>query len=303
MTPVQTKSEKISSIASSCMLVHFTVSKYRATKSDKESALELAQQKQADVSMVSVTKKLLESGHMVEIDKPERTLKKWLKTHSLPWHQDAVFLLPNSFHMDFVKEFNEAKSIWEPAVNEFVAKFPSLVKEAKAKGNYFLKDEYYPSQRELKSKFSFEYYLGVVPEGQTLAAVDDLSETERKKIQKDMDTKTSIVAKNAVDDLLIRFIKPISHMSQKLKEYKQDPNFEGATKFHESLVSNIEEILDVVPILNVTKNREIEKIAYQIAKNLTHYDTDTLRNDDQVRQQVQKSADEILQKISDYFGG
>ena len=302
MVPVQTRQEKINSVALSSILVHFTVSKYRATKSDKEAALELAQQKQADVSMVSVTKKLLEAGVMSEIDKPERAVKKWLKLHALPWHQDAVYLLPNAFHLEFIRVFNEAKEEWTPAVDDFVKKFPALVKEAKQKGNFFLKDEYYPSERELKSKFAFEYFLGTVPEGSTLIAVDSFTETEKKRIQKDMDSKTAIATENAVDDLLIRFIKPISHMSKKLKEYKTDPNYEGANKFHESVVSNIEEILDVVPVLNVTGNKEIEKICYQIAKNLTHYDAETLRNDDNIRTKVQQSADEVLQKISDYFG-
>lgn len=298
--PAVSVDTKVSELCDRVLLTHFTVSMYRATKADKESGDELAEQKKADKTMVTVTKRLLESGAMSEHTKIERRMKKWWKQHTLPFTQESTRMLPNEHYFDFVKEFNECNELWEKANESFFKRWPTLKAEAKKLGGDFLKDEYYPSVQELQSKFVFEYQIFPMPSGSGFFQ-SKFSDAENKRIQKQIDKASAAAAEQAVSSMFKRFIVPVAHMRNKLTEYKADPTNEVATKFHESLLTNIEELIDLVPTLNITNNKELEKIAIKMTKELTHYDVDTLRSDADVRAKVINSADDILTKLNDYF--
>ena len=104
--PAVSVDTKVSELCDRVILTHVSISKYRASKADKESRDELAASKKADAAMCSVTKKLLEKGAMSEHDQIERRFKKWWKDHTLPWTQESTRALPNEHYFDFVKEFN-----------------------------------------------------------------------------------------------------------------------------------------------------------------------------------------------------
>ena len=297
---VADKQVTTSNFSERAILVHLSVSKYLASRSDQLLASELAHEKKASKGMATVTKKLLEKGALSEFDAIERRIKKWWEDHSIPWVQKSVRAMPNEFFLDFKKEFGECEALWKEAEDRFFTNFPTKVAEAKAKGGDLLKDEYYPSLEELKTKFCLRYTLTLIPAGMHYS-YSKFGELEQKKIQAQIDATTKLATEKAVLTIFKRFIEPLEHMIEKLSEYRSDIGAGTSSKFHDSLISNIEEIIDLIPHLNLTENKDLDDLAKRMKKELCTYSADTLRIDDEIRNKVKDSAADVLQKISDYF--
>ena len=70
--------------------------------------------------------------------------------------------------------------------------------------------------------------------------------------------------------------------------------------FRDSLVTNLSDMVEILPALNVTNDPELEKFAELAKKELLFYTAEDLRQSSAVRQVVIDKADEILKKMSDY---
>jgi hypothetical protein len=87
-------------------------------------------------------------------------------------------------------------------------------------------------------------------------------------------------------------------MSEKLREYKG----EDRTFFTASLVENVRELADLLPAFNLTNDPVFDGFAKRIQRELCAEDAKTLRENDKVREVVQKSADDILRDVTALLG-
>ena len=111
----------------------------------------------------------------------------------------------------------------------------------------------YPNAAELRDKFVIEFDVTPFPTEVAL----DLPESMKDEIRRDMEKAITDRTRAAVTELVDRLEKALSDFGEKVQK---DPK-----KWRDSTVTNLREILDIAPMLNVTGDPKITE-AINVAK-------------------------------------
>jgi hypothetical protein len=122
-----------------------------------------------------------------------------------------------------------------------------------------------------------------------------------QEIKDSIEAESKATIEAAMKDVYARLHEVISHAAERLRAYKvtSDDKVEG--RFRDSLITNIIELLDVVPALNLTDDPKLRQFATTIRKEITAYAPEVLRDDERIRTQVASKAEEILKKMEAYL--
>jgi hypothetical protein len=91
----------------------------------------------------------------------------------------------------------------------------------------------------------------------------------------------------------------VGKMAERLRAY--DPNNASAAPFRDSLVSNITELLEVVPSLNLTGDAAVTDFAARIRQDLTGFDAQALRDNMFTREDVAQRAESIYNQMAAFI--
>jgi hypothetical protein len=87
-----------------------------------------------------------------------------------------------------------------------------------------------------------------------------LSEEEQARVAREIDENVRDSLKRATEHLWVRLKDVVSHMVERLKEPE--------SRFHASLVTNVFELVDLLPRLNVNHDEELNRFAEEIRDRL-----------------------------------
>jgi len=71
-------------------------------------------------------------------------------------------------------------------------------------------------------------------------------------------------------------------------------------KFHDTLVENITELVNILPHLNVVGDEELEAMRREVEAKLTRFDPEVLRKSRKARKDTLKEAETILDKMKGF---
>jgi hypothetical protein len=217
-----------------------------------------------------------------------------------PWCDDGLRILPNVLHLQFANEFRVLKREFNDAADEFCHDYPGFVEERKkALGRLFRQDDY-PAANDIRSKFKLETKSFPVPDADDFRS-DVLDADTIEDIKRELTETSESVLDGAMADTAASITRVIGHMADKLKDYKlgkkKDRSF-----FNDSLVGNVRQLADLLPAFNLTNDPALDAITKRIKQELCVEEATTLRKDDDVRESVRKSADDILKDVSALLG-
>jgi len=121
-----------------------------------------------------------------------------------------------------------------------------------------------------------------------------LNDAEAEKIKQEIESRTSSAIGRANQDLAMRLYDAVFKMSEKLSQ----PD----VVFRNSLVSNLCELVNLIPALNITDDQRLEECRKKAEEMLCQSDPQILREDISVRSKTAKDATDILDTMSGYFG-
>ena len=176
------------------------------------------------------------------------------------------------------------------ARNHFIGRLTEWETWARQQHNGTFDQSDYLSATALQEKFGFTTEMQPVPCGEDFRI--DCSEDELNEMRSQVDSRVAEATDAARKDLWRRLKEPVANMVERLK----DPD----SKFRDSLVGNIRDIVALIPALNVTQDQDLDTFSTQIQRELSVYGPDTLRDDKITRAQVAAKADAILAKMKDY---
>ena len=131
----------------------------------------------------------------------------------------------------------------------------------------------------------------------------ELDEDTVAEIKASLKAGEARVLDGAMQNTVERIVEAVGHMAKKLAEFK--PSTGKGVKaegiFRDSLVENIRELAALLPAFNLTNDPRLTVITERIERELCAEDADYLRENDQVRAEVKKSADEIVEAVSGLF--
>lgn len=227
-------------------------------------------------------------------------------------------LLPALLYKEYMDQVREYQSKLSVLVDEFLADPQSLVDWAVLQHNGTFDPRNYPGvtkdsvtgkwvvdadvfRARLRNRFAIEAHVMPVPgSNQYEDNIKALLGVDAQGI----DNRVRDAEQDAQRELLKRMIDPIQHMASKLAgQCCHCSNCKGkASKtqnFKDTLVSNVQEIAQLVPKMNLTGDPELNRFASEM-EALTRYTPDALRDNKATRDEAASKAAELLKKLSGY---
>lgn len=293
----------MSTLSERAMLVSLHISAWGGMAFDKEVTQEVNESFSADRKEAGRYNKRLVAKHfLAPVTAAHSSLKKTHKILTLPWEDDGTRILSSvgydRYHADMLngkrKAEGEVKKFMTPEIRT------EYIKEARVRlGDMFNEDDY-PSELELRKKFSIEIEVNKIPEAKDFCA--KLSEEATKAIVKDIEQRCDKRLEKAMNDVFERVVEKVGNLKEKLKNYQPAKDGQKSNGIiRDTVVYNIHEFAQMMPLLNITGDKRIDDLRQQLLDELVEHSPEILRTDTKVRQQVLSKADALLKKVKGYM--
>jgi hypothetical protein len=277
-------------ITNRAMLAAVHISIWTATKHDRKVSRDVANQHGAQERAGRYNKQLLMGAARLE---DLRTLAGQIRQHfykvTLPWSDEGLRLLPSHFLFDLTARMREFKADFARGVDQFLEVYPSYIQEAHAELGSLFREEDYPSVDKLREKFNVNLEILPISTGDDFRVT--MSAEEQARIAREIDATVRQRLTKGTDDLWKRLRDVVSHMVDRLNEPE--------SRFHATLITNIYDLVSLLPQLNVNQDPDLERFATQIRARLCNYTAQDLKKDDLLRTSTAAEAAGIVAEMDE----
>jgi hypothetical protein len=288
------------SLSDRAMLVDLTIRKWSASKQDKAAGNKIAQDQGADARMYRANKKLLSDEALAELNDLDGQIRRDHYELTLPWSDKGLRILASTGFLKYTQIMRANKDRWDAALDRFVYAYPTRYEEAKRLLNGGFNASEYPDPSRIGDKFAFGYNVVPVPSANDFRV--NLGDVETARIRQNIEQQTQELLQKSVADVWARMQTVVSRMVERLNVYvPRDGESKAQNTFKDSLVDNVRDLLDLIPVLNITDDPSISMFAARMRDELTKHSADTLRISQDARESTAKAAEDILTQMEAYI--
>lgn len=283
----------MNSLTDKAMLATLSIGQWSARKFDKKASKEIAEAHNSDVTMGWYNKSLIGKEALEEIQKLCNELRTLFYELTLPWQDDGQRILSSAGYMRLAEVIRKKKEELEKAKDKFFSSYPQYIEEAKQRLNGLFNSAEYPSESEIRTKFYVQFHVRPLPVAADFRV--KLNDEEVDQIKKQISADLEQSFSDAKRDIWNRMKSVVTRMSANLHHYKTEPN----TRLFDTVVTNISDLVDIIPMLNVDDDNQIATVAREMRK-LTMLTADQLKENDGKRKEIANAADSILAKMASF---
>ncbi|MBC9909105.1 DUF3150 domain-containing protein [Chitinophaga varians] len=270
------------------LLVNLKINQWTARRHDKQVSREIEIEHNSH-NAGRFNKILINEDEMRKIQKVASAARTYLYDNTLPWSDGGDRLLPATNYFAFVGEFRTFKDQYEEAVSAFILKYDTLIEEARVRLNGMFRENDYPPITALQTKFNIGITFMPLSDLTDFRLQIDQKEVEKIKGQMQIEIETRI--KEATQNIWERIRIAVGHMAEQLS--KDD------SKIHSSLVSNMLELIELLPRLNFTSDDEITDTIDSMKQLIVP--VESLRTNKDLRRVKANEAQRIFDKVSEFI--
>jgi len=280
----------MSELHSKAMRLHLLWGYWRPEKTDK------AITKQTNVSLGvqgdrgHYDKSLFSPEFMKGLREHTSKTKQYYYSHTLPWEDRVSRLISTATVEDVTIALNRAINKYEEILRDTVgddARYEQAVYDQRLYLTSAWNKGDYPHREAFMAKYHAS--LSVLPLVSSSDIRCELSEDLRKQIADSIERDTAERFRLAMADCWHRLYEPVRKMADVLLDTKQS--------FRDTLVTNVIEICDVMPELNILDDTALSVMTDRIKMTL-QVDPDVLRDSNVSREEYAKRADELASILS-----
>lgn len=281
------------SIAASAVLVELNISVWPASKVDKE----MTEQVNNDAGAVygaAQTKKNLFAGTSMrkDIEKFAARVRLFHNQHTLPWADKGERLLPTKLFMDYKQTMDGYAQTFDIMCDNFFNAYPTLVQQAHQNLGSMYKADDYPDIEEVRGKFGFRRAVNPIPEAGDFRL--DVGNDALEEIKQEYARKFDERLADAMKAPWERLHKILADMSAKLTDKEGE---DGKKRYHETLVTNAQEMCELLTKLNVTNDPKLEQARRSLELTMLGVDIEDIKESPAVRSDVKNKVDDILKRF------
>lgn len=278
------------SLTSKAMLAKVHCSIIGQKKKDIEATDKSNSYLQTSANAGHYQKTRISRENIIDVIRARDAATKLHRKMTTPFTSDGWGLISADLVMDYSKEMGGFKTQFEAAVVDVVNRWDAIVAfEQKKLGPIFKRSEY-PDKSQVADYFGFDHELKPVPdEGHIVIDLEaEVLHDLRKKLRK----KNEENLKRSITDMWHRLFEPVNNMADICLNDK---------KVFGSLIEKIEEIVTIIPSLNIIDDPNIKSMADEIKNRLLIHTTGQIRDDRQLKQKIGKEADDLAQKVKGFM--
>lgn len=278
-------------LISRALLASLRISSWSARKYDKKVTKETNEAHGADQDAGRYNKMLLpgDASSYKALTSHIAATRVLHYEQTLAWSDDGWRLLPVANYTKYTDKLRAAKHTYDSLLADFLADYPALQAAARIKLNGMYRDDDYPSNVASKYGFGIEY--NPVPAGGDFRVA--LSQTEIDIVATQTESRVNNAFEDAHKDAVKRLYDCVSRIHERLAQPE--------AIFRDSLISNAQELTDVLSRLNIADDVNLETLRKQTA-SLANVSADVLRNDPVTRIQTANDAQGILDSMMAVYG-
>lgn len=305
--PAQPPINALSEIA---MLATLNVSMWAATVTDEKISREVAKRHNASQDS-GVYKK-----NAIDIKAPEYraliTAKSNIRNRyyelTLPWGNNGSRILSAQMHPKFCDDMRKLSGEYTSAVRDFVDAFPRLKQEAKIARNGMYNEDDYPEN--ISSKFDCKWSFDNVSNADDFRI--KLASSVVEEIREEMRKQNEDTLNLAMHDAYDRLYKHINRMVERLADRTPKNSVRGKAnrakvaekggKFRETLVSGLEELCEMLPLMNLSNDEQLNELTGRARQMIKGVTVEQLREVPAKRREVHAEAKKIQDIMSSFMG-
>ena len=279
------------SIAERAMGVTLRVKTWQARKLDKDATAEVNENHGAKSDAGRYNKLLLPKKALEPISKIVSASRAYVYANTTPWSDNGIRALLSANYFDHMEKIRDFQTEFDDAVDVFCEEYNAHREQARFELNSLFKAEDYPDVCEIREKFEFRHVVSGLPVAGDFRV--DMADDEIERIRTQITDENARNVKTAMDSVWKQLLDTVSHMGNRLR----DPN----AKFHSTTITNIEDLIERIPRLNLTDDATLTQYAQEIKDCLVGYTAADIKQDPTVRQGVAREADRITKKMAGLF--
>jgi uncharacterized small protein (DUF1192 family) len=280
------------SITTQCMTANIQIGVWVGQRLDRAASDQVTQDAGAVADAARVNKHLIPKDALKPIQTAANALRAHLYQHTLPWKDNGDRLLTRAMYMGFMEKFGQLQTDFHDAVHTFLTDtYPAAVEQASFRMGGLFDPTDYPSPDLLRHKFYVNLDIDSVSEANDFRVALDQQEVER--LQNEIERKLQTRLTGAMQDVWSRLVDTLGHFAEKMST---------DAIFRDSTVKNLEELVEILPGLNVTGDPLLEQVRQDISAKLTGISPKDLRKDTQLRSSVGRDAQEIMDRMKGFMG-
>jgi hypothetical protein len=275
-------------ITERAMLAAVHISIWTAVKHDRKISRDVASQHGAHQGAGRYNKQLLRSADKLdELRTLAGQIRQYFYKITLPWSDEGFRLLPSNFYFDLMTRMREFEAGFEQGVESFLAVYPQYIDQVRPELNGLFREEDYPTANKLREKFGVKLEILPIPSGGDFRV--QMSAEEQARVSREIDANVRQSLTRGTEDLWKRLREVVSHMVDRLNEPE--------SRFHATLVTNVVDLVEILPRLNVNGDAELNRFADQIRQRLCNYSAHDLKKDDLLRVTAATDAADIVAQM------
>lgn len=280
------------------MLVKLNRHKFNHNAVDKELSAKLMKEMKAKgKNTIRVNKTII----------PKECCKPWTDIYNaagkyfykvtMPWDDKGWRLLPVTKYKEFVKKFRKFSNDVQTEIDKFVVNLPDYIDQGMKDLGGAAKQSDYPKEDKVREAFVFKVEYNQVASGNDFRA--QVTEEERQDIIKHITDQNVAKFAMAQQSIFNRIHEVTSKLAEKMAE--KAPKGKRSPEFRDSLIGNIQELVDVLPDLNVNSDAALDNLTKELASKLATLDPEDLRECDRLREDTKEKAEEIMKKAEGFM--
>jgi len=267
-----------------CVLVTLAHGVPPAGKKDKKTTQEVVQAHNASAD-AGEWRNALWPDEAVKPAKAQYTVIRdiWAE-HTVAWIADGTRMASCGGYMILMEKLRPEIAEFSRLADESAERFGEWIEIARGRQNGLFRREHYPPHASaFRTLFKLKVLAVPVPED-TSHLLLDLAEDEIRAVKAGVQEQVN----TAKEDFVKRISKPLRHAMATLGD--QD------AIFRDSLVTNLRDIAELAPILNITGDPHLDAVASDV-RSLAAVEPESLRQNKPYRKTVADRAAGILAKL------
>lgn len=275
-------------IQTTSLIVTLSISQWSARKLDRKITDEVNRDHNASDDAGRFNKLLLDKKYTEPLQKITTRARDFHYDNTLAWGDNGERLLSAANYFDYVAKINKFNAEYSEAVVDFLGNYDMAIEERKKDLNGMFNPKDYPTREEVKNKFDFKVTFMPVPDTDFRVT---LSDDEVARLKESVGIEINNRLADAVKEVWERIGTQLTKMKEKLSD--------SEAIFRNSLFENLNELLTLLPKLNVTNDVNIAKVC--VAMKALVADPEAIRNDERLRAQKAQDVESVLSKFGSFF--
>jgi hypothetical protein len=280
------------------MLCALSISIWSARKLDRAATSKTTTDAGAAADAARVNKNLL-AGQDAALKKVQAIASAARADHyalTLPWSDNGPRILSVDLWQQLNKKLQNHALEFKAAVDEFIADYSQARDRARFSLGTLFDDADFPSASRVAQKFSFDFDFDPLPTAGDFRA--NLTDADADAIRKEIDARNNARIADAMRDVWQQLYAHINRISATLPQYEAG----DIKRFNDTIVTNLRDMLTILPGLNITNDPTLAAIADRAAAELATIHPQTLRDDPTARSRATSAASSICATMAQHLG-